>query len=188
MTQPDTSGTPIRRRSNRRVGIILGAVAFAMVGAAFAAVPAYRVFCQITGYGGTPRTDIANTATGVLDREITVRFDASLNQGMPWRFEPGQREVTVKLGERALVHYVAENPSGEAITGTATFNVTPLKAAQYFSKVECFCFTEQRLAAGERANMPITFYVDPALADDENLSEVKTITLSYTFFRKDTNS
>jgi cytochrome c oxidase assembly protein subunit 11 len=164
--------------------ISAAAAAAGMVGLSFAAVPLYRLFCQVTGYGGT--TQVAEAAPGAVgERVMKVRFDASVERSMPWSFRPAQREVTVRLGEPALVHYVASNPTARPIVGQATFNVTPDKAGKYFSKVECFCFTEQRLEPGQSVEMPVSFFVDPALLDDPNMANVRTITLSYTFFRLD---
>lgn len=173
------------RKSNTRLATVMGLVALGMVGVAFASVPAYRLFCQVTGYGGTPSVSAEGAAgSTVIDREMKVRFDASVNGTMPWHFAPVQREVTVKVGEQGLAYFQATNPTDQPITGTATFNVTPNKAAQYFVKVDCFCFTEQTLEPGQTVDMPVTFYVDPTIVEDENVKEVKTITLSYTFFRK----
>ena len=167
---------------NATVALILGGLAVGMVGLAFAAVPLYRLFCQVTGFGGT--TQVAETAPAeVGERVIKVRFNADLHGDLPWRFWPEQREVILRVGEPGLVFYGAKNLSGQAMVGTATFNVTPLKAGQYFSKVQCFCFEEQELAPGETARLGISFYVDPAIAQDRNLDEVTAITLSYTFFR-----
>jgi len=166
---------------NRRLALISFTVAAGMVGASFAAVPLYEVFCQVTGYGGT--TQVAEAAPGeVLDRKMTVRFNADVGKEMPWRFVPAQDRVDIKVGEQALAFYRAKNISGRTMTGTATFNVTPAKAGQYFNKVECFCFTEQELKAGAKIDMPVTFFIDPDIANDPNLNEVTTITLSYTFF------
>lgn len=170
-------------KSNARLALILGGVAAGMVGVAFASVPAYRLFCQVTGYGGTPK--VAAAGETVVSKEVvTVRFDASTNQDIPWEFKPAQTAMTAHLGEQLLAHYQAHNPTDEPITGTATFNVTPMKAAQYFTKIDCFCFTEQTLAPGETVDMPVLFYVDPAMSRDEAVAEVQTLTLSYTFFRK----
>jgi cytochrome c oxidase assembly protein subunit 11 len=167
---------------NLRVVVMLLGVVAVMVGLVSASVPLYRLFCQVTGYGGT--TQRAEAAPDVVsDRVMTVRFNADVNGGLPWSFYPEQREVTLPIGETALAFYRAENRSGEAVTGTATFNVTPLKAGQYFNKIECFCFTEQTLQPGQSVDMPVSFFVDPAIIDDPNLDEVHTITLSYTFFR-----
>ncbi len=166
---------------NRRIAVTAFCFAALMVGAAFAAVPLYRIFCQVTGYGGTPQ--VAETAPAtVLERRMTVRFNADTGPALPWEFTPVRRKISIRVGEQALAFYRARNLSDRAVTGTATFNVTPLKAGQYFSKIDCFCFTEQTLAPGASADMPVTFFVDPAIADDPNLDDVTTITLSYTFF------
>ncbi|MEM8934947.1 MAG: cytochrome c oxidase assembly protein [Pseudomonadota bacterium] len=166
---------------NRRTAIIISAVVLGMLGMSFAAVPAYRAFCQITGWGGvTQRADAAPRE--VLDRKITVRFDATVGAGLNWRFKPEQLETTLQIGEAGLAFYEAENRSNRPVVGRATYNVSPAKAGVYFSKIECFCFTEQLLKPGEKVSMPLTFYVDPKLDEDRNLDEVQTITLSYTFF------
>ena len=173
-----------RRRNKRNAvtGLTLTALAVAMVGAAYASVPLYQWFCQATGFGGT--TQIATAAPqNILDREITVRFNSDVNSKLPWRFEPEQLSVKVKLGEERLAFYSALNRADESITGTATFNVTPAKAGAYFNKIDCFCFTEQTLDAGRTVRMPVSFFVDPDLANDRNLDDITTITLSYTFFR-----
>jgi len=173
MPQPDA-------RRNRIVMVALVAVAVAMVGGAYAAVPLYRIFCQVTGFGGT--TNVAERpSTKVSERVVTIRFDATVN-GVPWSFQPVKRSIRTHVGETTLAFYRAENRGSEAVTGTATFNVTPLKAGQYFSKIECFCFTEQRLEPGASVEMPVSFFVDPAIEDDRNLDDVKAITLSYTFY------
>lgn len=160
-----------------------GLVALGMVGASFAAVPLYRLFCQVTGYGGATQRAEAPTRAEPLGRIIHVRFDSSVAPGLAWRFKPVEREIAVHVGENALAFYRAENTGARRITGTATFNVTPDKAGAYFNKIDCFCFSEQALEAGEVADMPVTFFVDPAIMDDRNLDDVNTITLSYTFFR-----
>lgn len=161
---------------------VLGGVVAAMVGLAFASVPLYRLFCQVTGFAGTPKTEGVTASDRVAERTVRVRFDANVNSKLPWRFRPMQREVTVHLGEETLIHYEAINDSDEPITGTAVFNVAPFKAAQYFTKIECFCFTEQTLKPHERAVMPVVFYVDPDMDEDVNAKDVKVITLSYTFY------
>ena len=166
---------------NRRIAVTAFCFAALMVGAAFAAVPLYRIFCQVTGYGGTPQVAESAPAT-MLERRMTVRFNADTGPALPWEFAPARRKISIRVGEQALAFYRARNLSDRAVTGTATFNVTPLKAGQYFSKIDCFCFTEQTLAPGVSADMPVTFFVDPAIADDPNLDDVTTITLSYTFF------
>ncbi len=170
-----------RKRANGRMALGLGALVCGMVGLSFAAVPLYELFCQVTGYGGT--TQVAEAAPEeVLERQMNIRFDANVSPDLPWDFKPDVRQVTVKLGQSNLIFYTAVNQAEVATAGTATFNVTPQKAGQYFSKVQCFCFTEQVLNPGQKMDMGVSFFVDPALAEDPNLAEVKTITLSYTFF------
>ncbi len=167
---------------NARTAITAFAVVAGMVGLSFAFVPLYTLICQVTGLGGTPQTaDSAGSV--VLEREITVRFDANVDRGLPWAFSPNDRSVTLRLGEEGMVSYTSSNMSNEPVTGISTFNVTPIKAAQYFTKIECFCFIEQTLEPGQTVDMPVTFYVDPALVEDELANDVQTITLSYTFYR-----
>lgn len=166
---------------NTRLLAICGAVAVSMVGAAYAAVPLYDLFCRVTGYGGTTQVAVA-AADRVLDREVTVRFDASRNGGLPWEFEPIDRAITVNVGESALAYFRATNVSDRPITGVATYNVTPFKAAPYFAKIECFCFIEQTLQPGESIDMPVLFFVDPEIESDRRADDIRTITLSYTFF------
>jgi cytochrome c oxidase assembly protein subunit 11 len=151
-------------RNRRLTAAVLVGVVAGMTGLAFASVPLYRLFCQVTGYGGTPRiAQDGNAPSATVDgRLITVSFDANVNAARPWRFKPEQRRLQVRLGEDTLAVYRAENLSNEPLVGTATFNITPNKAAQYFVKVDCFCFTEQRLAPGATADLPVSFYVDPA--------------------------
>ncbi len=170
---------------NLRTGLALSAVVVAMLALAFASVPLYRLFCQVTGFGGTPQRVEANAAPGqaVSDRIVTIRFNADVNSGLPWSFQPEQPSVRVRVGEQALAFYRATNHSDRPVTGIATFNVTPDKAGAYFSKIACFCFTEQTLAPQQSVEMPVTFFVDPAILEDRGLDDVETITLSYTFFR-----
>ncbi|HJP20889.1 MAG: cytochrome c oxidase assembly protein [Alphaproteobacteria bacterium] len=163
--------------------LLLAGLVVGMAGLAFASVPLYRLFCQVTGYGGTSRVAIAAPAQ-VLDRFITVQFNADTARGMPWRFAPVQRQVKLRLGEETLAFYRAHNPSPKSVTGSATFNVTPHIAGPYFNKIECFCFTEQTLAAGQSADMPVSFFIDPDIVNDRDLEGVDTITLSYTFFAR----
>ena len=176
-----------RRRRNLAVVAASTAVVVGMAGLVYASPLLYRWFCQATGFGGTPR--IAAAAPGraepapTADRVITVRFNADVNGALPWRFQPARRSVEVRLGEETLAFYHAANLAGEAVTGTATFNVTPAKAGAYFNKIECFCFTEQTLAPGRQVEMPVSFFIDPDLARDRNLDDLTAITLSYTFFR-----
>jgi cytochrome c oxidase assembly protein subunit 11 len=166
-----------------RILIAGGITICLMLALAFASVPLYRKFCQVTGYGGTTqRAEIAPGETG--SRTITVRFNTMVNPGLPWRFVPDQPSVTIKLGESALATFTAANKSASPVTGQATFNVTPLKAGIYFDKTQCFCFTEQTLEAGATVHMPVSFFIDPAITQDHNLDDVDTITLSYSFFRK----
>jgi cytochrome c oxidase assembly protein subunit 11 len=177
---PPRSDSAVPAKRNARTALVLAGVFAGMVGLSFAAVPLYRLFCQVTGFGGT--TQIAEVAPEALERTIKVRFNADRSPELPWAFKPKQVEVEVKLGERAMAYYTAENLSDEPVSGTATFNVTPLKAGKYFSKIACFCFTEQTLQPGERVDMPVDYFVDPAILDDPNMADVGTITLSYTFF------
>jgi cytochrome c oxidase assembly protein subunit 11 len=173
-----------RSRNRATALVVIGAV-FGMVGLSFAAVPLYRMFCEATGYDGT--TQRAKAAPGAAgDRTVTVRFNADTAPDLAWEFRPVQPSVTVRPGEETLVLFRAVNKSRSELVGTATFNVTPLKTGQYFDKIQCFCFTEQRLAPGESVDMPVSFFVDPAMLDDPNTREVDTITLSYTMFRAKT--
>jgi cytochrome c oxidase assembly protein subunit 11 len=155
-------------------------VAF-MVGAAYAAVPFYNWFCRVTGFNGT--TQVATQMpSGVLDRTIAVRFDANVMGGLPWRFEPEKTEINVKIGEVVTAYYTVTNLAARSTLGQASYNVTPLTAGIHFQKINCFCFTEQRMAAGEKREMAVVFYVDPALAADAQNDQLSTITLSYTFY------
>ncbi|VAW02686.1 Cytochrome oxidase biogenesis protein Cox11-CtaG, copper delivery to Cox1 [hydrothermal vent metagenome] len=176
--------TPQARRSNLRVAFVAGSVAIGMVGMAYASVPLYRLFCQITGFGGT--TQVAEgPSSAILDRDINVAFDANVNRGLDWNFVPVQRKITLKIGEQKMAYYRATNTSNRTITGTAVFNVTPQLAGKYFNKVACFCFTEQTLKPGESVEMPVSFFVDPEVVNDKNLKQITTITLSYTFYEAD---
>ena len=171
-------------RRNGAIAVLLVGVVAAMAGLAYAAVPLYDLFCRVTGYGGTTQVATAN-AEAVSDRRITVRFNADVARGMPWRFQPVQREISLRLGETGLALYRAVNETDQRIVGTATYNVTPQKAGLYFAKLDCFCFTEQVLEPGQTADMAVQFFVDPEITDDPNLDDVTTITLSYTLFRTD---
>jgi len=171
----------MKLKRNDAVLLSCAAFAAAMVGMSYAAVPLYRIFCQATGFGGTPRrVEAAPTTTG--ERVITVRFDTNVDPRLPWRFQPEQREVAVKVGEQKLVYFRATNESSQAITGHAAFNVQPDNAARYFDKIQCFCFTEQRLEAHQSVEMPVVFFVDPKIVTDKGDDSVATITLSYTFY------
>ena len=166
---------------HRRVAVRAGGVAVIMLGLAFAAVPLYQMFCQVTGFGGTTRRVVA-ASTRVVDRLVTVRFDANVAPGLGWRFEPVERTMKVKLGETSIAVYRATNISDRELTGTASFNVAPDIAGGYFNKLECFCFTEQTLKPGQSVDMPVSFYVDPAIVENPDSRKVQDITLSYTFF------
>jgi cytochrome c oxidase assembly protein subunit 11 len=180
-TEKQGRGRAASPRRHLAVGLAMAGVALGMVGLSFAAVPLYRIFCQATGYGGT--TQRAEQAPDkVLDRMITVRFDANVSPGMGWNFRPAQRKLELKIGESALAFYKAENLTGSKLAGTATFNVSPQAAGSYFNKIQCFCFTEQTLKPGERADMPVTFFIDPEMMNDPEAKNIQEITLSYTFF------
>jgi cytochrome c oxidase assembly protein subunit 11 len=166
---------------NRKVALLSAIVVVSMVGLAYASVPLYRLFCQVTGFGGTTQRAEAAPKT-TADRRMTILFDANRAASLPWTFEPAQRSLEVKVGEENFAYYRAANKSSHAVTGSAVFNVTPDSAGAYFSKIECFCFTEQTLQAGESVEMPVSFFVDPAIAEDRDLDKVTTITLSYTFY------
>ncbi|MCA8883003.1 MAG: cytochrome c oxidase assembly protein [Rhodobacteraceae bacterium] len=161
------------------VGVVL-----LMGSLAWASVPLYGLFCKVTGFGGVPGQADRGSDT-VLDQTVTIRFDASLDRGMPWTFKPVAREMTLKIGETGLAFYEAYNPTDHAIAGSATYNVTPYAAGGYFTKIDCFCFTEQVLQPGERVQMPVTFFVDPEIVRDRDGKFVHTITLSYTFYEID---
>jgi len=171
-------------RSRRRdfvVAAACGAFVAVMVGAAYAAVPLYTWFCRTTGFGGTPVVAQAGPVK-VLDRKVTVRFDANVASGLPWKFEPEQVSIDVRIGQVVTVYYRAINDSARETVGQATYNVSPPTVGGYFAKINCFCFTEQRLKPHERRNMPVVFYVDPALVGDAEQDDLNTITLSYTFY------
>lgn len=158
------------------VGLVAG-----MVGLSFASVPLYRVFCQVTGYGGVPQR--AEKAPGeVLDRTVTIRFDGNVDRSLPWTFAPVQQTMDVKIGETALAFFKATNNSSVPVSGRAIFNVSPELAGRYFTKIECFCFKQQTLAAGQTVDMPVTFFVDPKFVEDEDTKDISEITLSYTFY------
>lgn len=169
---------------NKRVAKIVLCTVVGMIGMSYAAVPLYDLFCKVTGYGGT--TMVAEDInTEVISRDVRVRFNASVHRDMPWEFAPAQNDQKLKVGEQAIAYYEAYNPTDKEVTGTATFNVTPHKAGLYFNKVDCFCFTEQVLKPGEKVMMPVVYFIDPEIDEDQNLDEVNEITLSYTFFVQD---
>jgi cytochrome c oxidase assembly protein subunit 11 len=172
---------PAHGRRNAATATLLIGVVGGMAGLAYASVPLYRWFCQVTGFGGT--TQVADRVPDrVLDRVITVRFNADVSAALAWRFRPLQHSIEVRLGESALAFYAALNQAQVTTTGSATYNVTPAKAGPYFTKIACFCFDRQTLAPGQSADMAVRFFIDPEMADDRNLDDVTTITLSYTFF------
>jgi cytochrome c oxidase assembly protein subunit 11 len=181
MDVTETTQEPRRVRRDMIVAAACGAFVALMVGMAYAAVPLYDWFCRATGFGG--RTQVATSAPqGALGRTITVRFDANVAGGLPWRFEPEQNSVQVRVGEVVTVNYIAQNLSARETLGQAAYNVAPPTTGAYFQKINCFCFTEQRLAPGEKREMPVVFYVDPALMKDAELDDLNTITLSYSFY------
>ncbi len=159
------------------VGVVLG-----MVGLSFAAVPLYSIFCKATGFGGTTQRT-SQAASHTLNRTIEIRFNTDVNGELPWVFKPNQRSVMLKIGETGMATFHAHNESGTPIVGTAVYNVTPEKAGLYFDKIQCFCFSQQLLRPQESADLPVAFYIDPAIADDRNMDDVSVITLSYTFYK-----
>ncbi|MGO8920791.1 MAG: cytochrome c oxidase assembly protein [Stellaceae bacterium] len=171
-----------RQRRGITVASLLAVLAL-MIGLTAASVPLYRLFCQATGYGGATRNAAAAPAASVAERLVTVRFDASQAPGLGWEFRPLVASVQVHPGEETVIAYRATNRTAAPVTGTATHNVTPLKAGLYFDKLQCFCFTRQHLEPGESVDLAVSFFVDPDIATDPNTSDVDTITLSYTMFR-----
>ena len=170
---------PLRR--DVIVAASCGAVVALMIGAAYAAVPFYNWFCRATGFNGT--TQVTTSApSGTIDRTVTVRFDANVGPGLPWSFQPEQNAIEVKLGEIVTINYRVINQAARPITASAAYNVAPLNAGSYFQKINCFCFTEQTLKAGETRDMPVVFYVDPSMVKDPDGNEINSITLSYTFY------
>ncbi len=177
----------VSERRRMRTGLMAAAVAFGMVGLAYASVPLYRIFCQVTGFGGTtmkveaaaaPSADAVKALAG---RTVKVRFDGNVRD-LPWKFAPLAKTVEVKIGEQNLAYYSASSTSAVATTGTATFNVSPAAAGKYFNKIQCFCFNEQTLTPGQSVEMPVVWFVDPAILDDPDTRDIDEITLSYTFF------
>jgi cytochrome c oxidase assembly protein subunit 11 len=174
-------------RANTRTGFMAAAIALSMVGVGFAAVPIYRIFCQVTGFGGTTmRVSEAQAATvEAVSKTIVVRFDAN-QRGLPWEFKPERPTDTVSIGARDMSIFIAKNLSNAPMVGTATFNVTPAQAGKYFNKIQCFCFTEQRLEPGQEIRMPVLYYVDPKIMTDPETKDIEEITLSYTFYPVET--
>nr|WP_246318734.1 cytochrome c oxidase assembly protein [Peteryoungia desertarenae] len=175
------SQDPALKRSNTTVAIACVAFVGSMVGMAYAAVPLYQLFCQVTGLGGTTQR-VEQLSEVVLDRTINVTFDANVSSSLPWDFKAIDKKVSPKIGETVEIRYVATNTSDRPVKGEAIFNVTPFEAGAYFNKVQCFCFTETTLQPGESMEMPVVFFVDPAIVDNEDTKTINNITLSYTFF------
>jgi cytochrome c oxidase assembly protein subunit 11 len=172
---------PLRR--DLLVAACCSALVVGMVGAAYAAVPLYNWFCKTTGFGGT--TQVSEKAPDhVLGRTLTIRFDSNVAPGLPWRFQPEQNQIQVRIGEVATVHYKVINEAARDVSGQASYNVSPPTVGGYFNKINCFCFTEQRLKAGETREMAVVFYIDPSIANDRDQNDLSTITLSYTFYRQ----
>jgi cytochrome c oxidase assembly protein subunit 11 len=170
-------------RRNRKVGLIALAGAAAMLGLGFASVPLYRIFCQVTGYGGTTQrvSEAEAAAVKAAGGTVTVRFDANIARGLPWQFRPETGKQDAVLGQRKMAVFLAKNTSDRPITGTAIFNVSPEQAGQYFNKIQCFCFNEQTLQPGQEVRMPVIYYVDPKIHEDPDARGIAEITLSYTF-------
>ncbi|MFL6765900.1 MAG: cytochrome c oxidase assembly protein [Sphingomicrobium sp.] len=173
-------------KGTRRTAAILSVIVLAMVGLAFASAPLYRAFCEATGFGGTPLR--AEKAPGAVAGEVGVRFDANTHPGLPWRFEPEQTRVEVKPGAQTKIFYRAQNLSARAWTGQAAYNVSPDQVGKYFKKIQCFCFSEQTLKAGETVDMPVVFFVDPKIKQDPDTRDIDEITLSYTFYPVETGT
>lgn len=186
----DVSAKPANRKPAKGRGLgrdvvvasICGGVVALMVGASYAAVPFYNWFCRATGFNGTTQVAISAPATGPIARKISVRFDANVAPGLPWKFAPEQNEIEVNIGQVVTVFYTVTNQAARTTAGQAAYNVAPLTVGSYFQKINCFCFTEQTMAPGEKREMPVVFYVDPSIADDHENDGLGTITLSYTFY------
>jgi cytochrome c oxidase assembly protein subunit 11 len=172
-------------RRNARTAGLAALLVLAMIGLAFASVPLYRLFCQVTGFDGTTMRATGDAPGGLAGKTVSVRFDANTAPALPWRFKPVEASQTVSIGEREMAFYTAKNLTAKTTSGTATFNVTPVWAGKYFNKIDCFCFSEQTLTPGQEVRMPVVFYVDPKILDDPDASKVTEITLSYTFYPVD---
>jgi cytochrome c oxidase assembly protein subunit 11 len=186
---PTTSPKPASRRGLNRglgrdaiVASICGFVVVLMVGASYAAVPFYNWFCRATGFNGTTQVATSAPSSAPLTRKIAVRFDSNVAPGLPWKFEPEQNEIEIKIGEVVTVFFKVTNQAARTTTGQAAYNVAPLTVGKYFEKINCFCFTEQTMAPGEKREMPVVFYVDPSITGDSDNDGLNTITLSYTFY------
>ncbi len=191
MTQGIASSADMHDRTrgsrNTRTGLIFLGVALAMLAMGYAAVPLYRIFCQVTGIDGTTQRASTTQAAQVqaTGHRISVRFDGNVANGLPWSFHPMQTTSNVMIGEKSLAKFEAKNNSAREITGTAVFNVSPVQAGKYFNKIECFCFTQQTLTPGQDVEMPVIYYVDPAILDDPDTKDIQQITLSYSFYESD---
>ena len=190
MVEPNIANSNVsNEKNNSRVVAMCVGMVLGMGGLAYASVPLYELFCQVTGYGGTTQQVDAEAAAGVgiIDRDINVRFDANTASVLNWEFAPEERQVTIKMGEKMIINYVAKNLSDKPIVGMASFNVTPQAAGLFFNKIECFCFTDTYIEPGETLNMPVTFYVDPEMDQEKAMKALNTITLSYTFYESETS-
>jgi cytochrome c oxidase assembly protein subunit 11 len=181
-TASANAGSRRRVARDAAVAAVCGLVVVLMVGAAYAAVPFYNWFCRATGFNGTTQVATSAPSAAPLDRKIAIRFDSNVASGLPWKFEPEKTEIEVKIGEVVTAFYTVTNQSARTTTGQAAYNVAPLTVGAYFQKINCFCFTEQTMAPGESRQMPVVFYVDPAIVDDSDNEGLNTITLSYTFY------
>jgi cytochrome c oxidase assembly protein subunit 11 len=170
---------------NGRTAALAALLVLAMAGLAFASVPLYRLFCQVTGFDGTTMRATSDAPGAVAGKQVDVRFDANVSPALPWRFKPEKAVERVSLGERDIAFYTAKNLTARPVTGTATFNVTPVWAGKYFNKIQCFCFNQQTLQPGEEMRMPVVFFVDPKIVDDPDAGRISEITLSYTFYPVD---
>jgi cytochrome c oxidase assembly protein subunit 11 len=179
---PSNQAPPRRLGRDAVVASICGFVVVLMVGASYAAVPFYNWFCRATGFNGTTQVATSAPSAAPLTRRIAIRFDSNVAPGLPWKFEPEQTEIEVKIGEVTTVFYKVTNQSARTTTGQAAYNVAPLTVGAYFEKINCFCFTEQTMAPGEKRDMPVVFYVDPSIVKDSDNDTLNTITLSYTFY------
>lgn len=169
------------RSTTKTTGYLIAGLSFFMLLLSFASVPLYRIFCQKTGFGGTPKI-VSFVSSSISERTIKVQFNADVHRNLPWKFKPMQHEIIVRAGEPALAFYKVKNISNQPLIGIASYNVSPDKAAPYFNKVKCFCFDEQRIEAGQEVEMAVQFFIDPDIDKDSNADDVKVLTLSYTFF------
>ena len=169
---------------NAKTLLLVLVIPIAMLWLAFASVPLYDLFCRVTGFGGTTQVS-GNSPTQILDRKMTVQFNANTNRNLPWSFKPEKNDMTVNIGAQGMINFIAHNTSDKPTVGTAVYNVTPAKAGKYFHKTQCFCFDKQLLVPGQKMNMPVVFYVNPSIIDDRSMDDVSHITLSYSFFETD---